>query len=844
MENIDPVGIHTGDSIVVCPSQTLSNKEYHMLRDSALNIVRNLKIEGGCNVQFALNPNSFEYFVIEVNPRVSRSSALASKASGYPIAKVSALISVGFLLNEIKLINTPASFEPMLDYIVTKIPRFAFDKFDTADRKLSTQMKSTGEVMAIGRNFEESFLKAIRSLELGISHLWLRKFDDYDTKKLLNEIKFATDERIYEIAELLRRDININLISDLTKIDLLFINKMKNIIELEKEMHKKVLDIDLLIELKSKGFSDEFIAYVWNKKPEDIFLLRKENNIMPIYKMIDTCAAEFDAYVPYFYSTYQTKSEIISEKEQKQKSYYVNESIVSKNKKIIVLGSGPVRVGQGIEFDYSTVHAVESIKEMGFEAIIINNNPETVSTDYSISDKLYFEPLCVENIINIISYEKPDGVIVTLGGQTAINLASKIFKLGAPVIGTSIESIRIAENRDSFSKCLHELKIPEPDGESIIDLKNWEHVAEKIGFPILVRPSFVLGGRAMKIINNTDQLKKYLDKVVLLDQDTPILIDKYISGIELDVDAVSDGVDVFIPGIMQHVEKTGVHSGDSISVYPTFSISDKVKKIVIDYMIRLGLGIKIIGPFNVQFIVDKNEKVFVIEVNPRSSRTVPFISKVTGINLANIATKVQLGCSLKQQNLGTYMIPEKKRWYVKAPVFSFAKILGAETCLSPEMKSTGEAIGYDDSLDKALYKALKASGLKLENYGTVFVTLADADKERGLKIIKGFYDLGFNIEATKGTSDFLKKNEIKTRVRKKISDGSNEILDSLRKGYITYVINTIDLNREQKQDDDEFIIRRCAVENNINIFTSLDTVEVLLEVLKNITLSISTIDDK
>jgi len=517
-----------------------------------------------------------------------------------------------------------------------------------------------------------------------------------------------------------------------------------------------------------------------------------------------------------------------------------NESVVSNNKKIIVLGSGPVRVGQGIEFDYSTVHAIWAIKEMGFEAIIINNNPGTVSTDYFMSDKLYFEPLCAENIMNIILHEKPDGVIVTLGGQTAINLAEKIYKLGAPVIGTSIDSIKIAEDRESFNNCLRELNISQPEGYSVMNYQDAKNIANQIGFPVLVRPSFVLGGRAMKIINNNTQLEKYFSNNFLSDQ--MVLVDKYISGIELDVDAVCDGTDVFIPGIMQHVEKTGVHSGDSISVYPTFSISKPVRDIIISYTIRLGLGIKIIGPFNVQFIVDENNKIFVIEVNPRSSRTVPFISKATGINLANIATKVQLGCLLKDQNLGTYMLPEKKRWYVKAPVFSFEKILDADAYLSPEMKSTGEAIGYDNSLNKALYKALKASGLKLENYGTVFVTLADADKKRGLSLIKEFYDLGFNIEATKGTSEFLKQNKIKTRVRKKLSEGSNEILDSLRQGYITYVINTIDLDREEKKDDDGFMIRRCAVENNINIFTSLDTVEVLLDVLKSITLGISTID--
>ncbi|MDR2817727.1 MAG: carbamoyl-phosphate synthase large subunit [Oscillospiraceae bacterium] len=827
MENLDPVGIHTGDSIVVCPSQTLTNKEYHMLRDSALHIVRELGIEGGCNVQFALDPFSSEYFIIEVNPRVSRSSALASKASGYPIARVSALISVGMCLDEIRIANTPASFEPTLDYVVTKIPRFPFDKFDQVPRELTTQMKSTGEVMAIGRNMEESLLKAIRSLELGISHLWLRKFDTYETNELLSILRAPTDECIYAIAELLRRDVDPILICNLTKIDLFFVAKMENIVRLERELKEQPGNIDCLRKVKTFGFSDDYIAYLWGKTPEEMFRLRQENGIVPVYKMIDTCASEFDSYVAYFYSTYESE----------------NESKVTANKrKIIVLGSGPVRVGQGIEFDYSTVHAIWAIQEAGFEAIIINNNPGTVSTDYSISDKLYFEPLCVEDIMNIISLEKPDGVIVSLGGQTAINLAEKIEKMGASIIGTSIDAIKNAENRGSFEKCLKKLGIPHPEGKLVTTLQDGKRAAGELGYPVLVRPSFVLGGRAMRIIHSDSELCQYFNDAVLANEGCPVWVDRYISGKELDVDAVCDGKDVFIPGIMEHVERTGVHSGDSISIYPTFSIKPKVKEAVIDYTIRLGVGIGIVGPFNVQFIVDGNDQVFVIEVNPRSSRTIPFISKSTGINLANVATKVQMGQSLKDQGLGTYMAAEKKRWYVKTPVFSFAKILGADACLSPEMKSTGEAIGYDDTLNKALYKALKASGLRVKNYGTVFVTVADSDKSRALPLVRKFYDLGFNIEATKGTSDFLKKNGIKTRAKKKISEGNSEILDSLRQGYIAYVVNTLSLDEMGRRDG--FMIRRQAVESNVNIFTSLDTVAVLLDVLSDITLGVSTVNSE
>ena len=826
MENLDPVGIHTGDSIVVAPSQTLTNKEYQLLRDSALRIIRALKIEGGCNVQFALDPLSFNYYVIEVNPRVSRSSALASKASGYPIARVSAKIAVGMRLEEIQLANTPASFEPALDYVVCKIPRFPFDKFTLASNKLSTQMKATGEVMSVGRTFEESLLKAVRSLETGVCHIYNKKFDNMETEAMMTYIKDGTDDRIYAIAELIRRNVDLGLIYDTTKIDMFFLEKIKNIVDEETVLTKNVGNIEVLKEAKKMGFSDKYIAKVWNKKEADIYLLRKEHNIYPVYKMIDTCSSEFESYVPYFYSTYEEE----------------NESIVSDKKKIIVLGAGPIRIGQGVEFDYSTVHAVKTIKEAGFEAIIINNNPETVSTDYTTSDKLYFEPLTVEDVMNIIDLEKPEGVIAALGGQTAINLAGPLSKLGVKIIGTDVNAIEKAENRDAFERVMKELKLLQPRGEAVTNIEDGIKVAKEIGYPVLVRPSYVLGGRAMQIVSNQKALEKYLKTAVEINTEQPVLVDKYITGKELEVDAVCDGKDVFVPGIMEHVEKTGIHSGDSISVYPTFSVSQKAKDTILDYTVKLGLGIGIVGLYNIQFIVDKNEDVYVIEVNPRSSRTVPFISKSTGYSLADIGTLVMLGKSLKEQGIDVVYPKEKEKWYVKAPAFSFSKLSGLDATLSPEMKSTGEAIGYDKKLTRALYKALQSSGVKLANYGTVFVTIADKDKEEALPLIKRFYSLGFNIEATKGTAKFLKEHGIKTRVKKKISEGSEEILDSLRKGYVSYVINTRNIDSID-QETDGTLIRRCATENNIPTLTALDTVRAVLDVLEEITLGISTIDE-
>lgn len=826
MENLDPVGVHTGDSIVVAPSQTLTNKEYQLLRDSALKIIRALKIEGGCNVQFALDPHSFNYYVIEVNPRVSRSSALASKASGYPIARVSAKIAVGMRLEEIPLANTPASFEPALDYIVCKIPRFPFDKFTLASNKLSTQMKATGEVMSVGRTFEESLLKAVKSLETGVCHIHHKKFDEMETEDMMTYIKDGTDDRIYAIAELIRRDVDLGLIYDTTKIDMFFLEKIKNIVEMEKVLKKNVGDIDTLKAVKKMGFSDKYIAKVWKKKEADIYELRKKNNIYPVYKMIDTCSSEFESYVPYFYSTYEEE----------------NESIVSDKKKIIVLGAGPIRIGQGVEFDYSTVHAVKTIKEAGYEAIIINNNPETVSTDYTTSDKLYFEPLTVEDVMNIVELEKPEGVVAALGGQTAINLAGPLSKLGVKIIGTDVNAIEKAENRDAFERVMKDLKLLQPRGEAVTNIEDGIKVANEIGYPVLVRPSYVLGGRAMQIVSNQKALEKYLKTAVEINTEQPVLVDKYITGKELEVDAVCDGKDVFIPGIMEHVEKTGIHSGDSISVYPTFSVSQKAKDTIIDYTVKLGLGIGIVGLYNIQFIVDENEDVYVIEVNPRSSRTIPFISKSTGYSLADIGTLVMLGKSLKEQGINVVYPKEKEKWYVKAPAFSFSKLSGLDATLSPEMKSTGEAIGYDKKLTRALYKALQSSGMKLANYGTIFVTIADKDKEEALPLIRRFYNLGFNIEATKGTAKFLKEHGIRTRVKKKISEGSEEILESLRKGYVSYVINTRNIDSIDQETDGSYI-RRCATENNVPMFTALDTVRAVLDVLEEITLGISTIDE-
>ncbi len=827
MENVDPVGIHTGDSIVVAPSQTLTNREYQMLRDSALRLIRELKIEGGCNVQFALDPLSFKYYLIEVNPRVSRSSALASKASGYPIARVTAKIAVGLTLDEIRLASVPASFEPSLDYIVTKVARFPFDKFSDASNKLGTQMQATGEVMSIGRTFEESLLKAVRSLETGTCHIYNKKFDNWSNDDLLTYIKDGTDDRIYAIAQLIRNHVDLMLIYNNTKIDMFFLEKFKNIVEFETVVKENPMNLDILREAKKMGFSDKFIGQLWGVAELDMYRLRDKNGIFPVYKMIDTCAGEFSTYVPYFYSTYEDE----------------NESIISDKEKIVVLGSGPIRIGQGVEFDYSTVHAIWSIREAGYEAIIINNNPETVSTDYTTSDKLYFEPLMVEDVMNVIRMEKPKAVVVSLGGQTAINLADPLTELGVPIIGTDCEAIRNAEDRGCFEKIMEELGIPQPEAEAVTDIEAGVRAAARIGYPVLVRPSYVLGGRAMQIVSNEERLRHYLQTAVELNADQPVLVDRYIMGKELEVDAICDGENVFIPGIMEHVERTGIHSGDSISVYPTFSVSQAAKDKIIDYTVRLGMRIGIRGLYNIQFILDKNDEVYVIEVNPRSSRTVPFLSKSTNVPMAHIATQVILGKKLRELGITEVYGKEKERWYVKAPAFSFSKIHGMDSYLSPEMKSTGEAIGYDDKLTRALYKALQATGMNVSNYGTILVTIADKDKEEALPLVRRFYELGFNIEATTGTANFLREKGIRTRTRKKLSEGSTDILDALRQGHVSYVINTIDINQHNTRLDG-YEIRRTAVENNVTVFTALETVKVLLDVLEEITLRVSTIDAK
>ncbi|MBO5355204.1 MAG: carbamoyl-phosphate synthase large subunit [Clostridia bacterium] len=823
MENIDPVGVHTGDSIVVAPILTLSDKERKMLNDSAIKIIRELKISGGCNVQFALHPTSGEYYLIEVNPRVSRSSALASKASGYPIARVTAKIAVGMLLEEIKIANTNAAFEPKLDYVISKLPRFPFDKFTSASNLLGTQMKATGEVMGIGETLEESLLKGIRSLEIGVNHIYHAKFDSMSKQEMLDYIADFHSDNIFAIAELIYHGVSVDELHKITQITPYFLEAIKRIVDMEELLRGKVFDLETLTAAKKMGFSDQYVAKLWKCTELDVYRFRMEKNLAPNFRMVDTCHT--NAYIPYFYSSYTGE----------------NTSILTKKEKIVVLGAGPIRIGQGVEFDYSTVHAVQTIKRAGYEAIIINNNPETVSTDYTTADKLYFEPLTPEDVMNIINFEKPIGVVASLGGQTAINLAQPLTDRGVKIIGTDCAAIDKAENRDAFEKLLTDLKIPQPKGHAVTKIEDGIKAAAEIGYPVLVRPSFVLGGRAMQIVANEEQLRHYLRTAVEIDEDKPVLVDKYIQGKEVEIDAICDGRDVFVPGIMELVERTGVHSGDSISVYPTFSISNKVKGIILQYAKKLGLGIGIVGLFNIQFIVDDKEDVYVIEVNPRSSRTVPFLSKATGFSLADIATEVIMGKTLKEQGFFDIYPEEKKRWYVKVPVFSFNKLRGLDSYLSPEMKSTGEAIGYDDKLNRALYKALQAGGTHLQNYGTVLATIADKDKEEALPLIRRFYDLGFNIEATEGTAKFLKENGIRTRVLQKISDGSTEIIDSIRQGHIAYVLNTRDIG-SQGQMSDGAEIRMAATENNVTIFTAMDTVRVLLDVLEETTLRVSTID--
>ncbi|RLL45258.1 carbamoyl-phosphate synthase large subunit [Oceanobacillus piezotolerans] len=828
MENIDPVGIHTGDSMVVAPSQTLSDREYHMLRNASLKIIRALKIEGGCNVQLALDPDSFDYFIIEVNPRVSRSSALASKATGYPIAKVAAKIAVGYTLDEI--INpvtgtTYAMFEPSLDYVVTKIPRFPFDKFIMGDRRLGTQMKATGEIMAIGRNFEESFLKGIRSLDSISEELWLDTLVLINHDVLVERVVKADDERIFVLAELLRRGMTVEELHSLTKIDRFFLVKFQAIVQLEKDIESNPFSLEILRTAKRKGISDVQLARLWNTSLDKVYQLRMANSIQPIYKMVDTCAAEFESATPYFYSTYEEE----------------NESVVNNRKKILVLGSGPIRIGQGIEFDYATVHSVKAIKEMGYEAIIMNNNPETVSTDFSISDKLYFEPLTLEDVMHVVELERPEGVIVQFGGQTAINLAEGLSRRGVKILGTSLESIDAAEDRDKFEQLLDNLNLVRPKGKAVRKYEDAITVANEIGYPVLVRPSYVIGGSKMEIVHHDEELQAYLAKSDNINPEHPILIDQYLTGMEVEVDAICDGETTIIPGIMEHIERSGVHSGDSMAVYPPQRISKSINEALLDSTIKIAKALQIKGLVNIQFIV-REEEVYVIEVNPRASRTIPFLSKITGVTMANIATKCILGTKLRDLGFKTGILPEKKQVSVKIPVFSFAKLRSVDTILGPEMKSTGEAIGYDKTLEKALYKGLLAAGIQVPQEGGVLLTVADKDKEEMLEIATRFYKLGFHLYATSGTAKYIQDSYIHVTEVSKVGADKPNVLSIIEEGKVQFVVNT--MSSRNKPRSDGFIIRRQAVEHGIPCLTSLDTATAIVNVIDSTTFSANPISDK
>jgi carbamoyl-phosphate synthase large subunit len=821
MENFDPVGVHTGDSIVVAPSQTLSDREYQLLRNASLKIIRALKIEGGCNVQLALDPDSFNYYVIEVNPRVSRSSALASKATGYPIAKLAAKIAVGLTLDE--MLNpvtgkTYACFEPALDYVVTKIPRWPFDKFESANRTLGTQMKATGEVMAIGRNFEESLLKAIRSLEADVTHLSLNNKDEIDDELLEKRIRKAGDERLFYLAEAIRRGITIETLHSWSKIDLFFLYKLERLIAFEQEVEGKPFELDTARTAKQKGFADKVIAELWNVTEKDVYQWRIDNGLTPVFKMVDTCAAEFESGTPYFYGTYEEE----------------NESIVTEKPSVIVLGSGPIRIGQGIEFDYATVHSVKAIKEAGYEAIIVNNNPETVSTDFSISDKLYFEPLTIEDVMNIVNLEKPIGAVVQFGGQTAINLASKLVDRGVKILGTSLEDLDRAEDRDKFEYALSDLKIPLPKGSTAKSVEEAAAIAAEIGYPVLVRPSYVLGGRAMEIVYKEEELLYYMKNAVKVNPDYPVLIDRYLTGKEVEVDAISDGENVLIPGIMEHIERAGVHSGDSIGVYPPQSLSEEVKQKLVSYTIDLARGLNIVGLLNIQYVI-ANEEVFVLEVNPRSSRTVPFLSKITNVPMAKIATKVILGQSIEDQGYQTGLVPEQEGVFVKVPVFSFEKLRRVDITLGPEMKSTGEVMGKDTTLEKALYKGMIAAGMKFKEFGTVLLTVADKDKEEALALAKRFSSIGYQLMATEGTAKYLQNNGIKVKTVGKIGSPGQNLIDVIRKGEAQMVINTLTKGKQPERDG--FRIRRESVENGVPCLTSLDTAKAILRVIESMTFS-------
>lgn len=815
MENIDPVGIHTGDSIVVAPSQTLSDKEYQMLRSASLNIIRSLKIEGGCNVQFALNPNSMEYVVIEVNPRVSRSSALASKATGYPIARIAAKIAIGLTLDEIInpiTQNTYASFEPSIDYVVVKVPRWPFDKFEKADRRLGTQMKSTGEVMAIGRTFEEAFLKAIDSLDVKINYqLGLKKFEEMPDDQLLEYIKTPNDERVFAICEALSRNYDCKFISDLSKIDYFFIEKFKNIVDMSKQLKKydiESLPYDLLQKAKRLGFGDSYIANLLKEDVDEVIEIREKCKLKPSFKMVDTCAGEFEAKTPYFYSTYEKETDLV----------------VSSKPKAIVIGSGPIRIGQGIEFDYCCVHSIFALKEEGVEAIIINNNPETVSTDFDTSDKLFFEPLTKECVLDIIKQEKPMGVIVQFGGQTAINMASYLAKNGVKILGTSMESIDTAEDRDKFLNLLKNLNIPYPPGGAAYSLEDAVRVAEKIGYPVLVRPSYVLGGRAMEIVYSRDELEKYIKAAIEISIKHPILIDKYILGKEAEVDGISDGEDVLIPGIMEHIERAGVHSGDSMAVFPPHTLSERVKEKIVDYTIKLARALRVVGLFNIQFVIDKDENVYVIEVNPRASRTVPILSKVTGIPMIKIATKLILGKKLKDLGYQTGLVKEPDFFAVKAPVFSFSKLSKVDAYLGPEMKSTGEVLGVSKNLKVALYKAFISSNHKFVKNGSCLILAPESEKDAIQQIIRKLYEVNYKVFLLDSMKDYIKGLNVEF-----IDKETAQKL--LLEDKFSFVIN---IPSKDKMQEFGFVLRRLSVEFGITTLTSIDTALYYVDVLSSL----------
>ena len=817
MENFDPVGVHTGDSIVVAPSQTLTDHEYQMLRSASLRIIRELGIEGGCNAQYALDPNSNRYYVIEVNPRVSRSSALASKATGYPIAKVSAKIAIGYTLDEITNAvtqKTKACFEPALDYCVVKFPRWPFDKFVYADRTLGTQMKATGEVMSIDRHFEGAILKAVRSLEIGVHRLHMDKMDEWDDARVKKNLARINDERIFVIAEALRRGIaTIDEIHAITKIDKWFLYKIQNITAVENKLKEEALTPSLMLEAKNIGLADRSIAEITGKTQDEIRTVRKTMHILPRYKMVDTCAAEFEAATPYYYSTFQAEEDEVK---------------VSDARKVIVLGSGPIRIGQGVEFDYCSVHSVWALREMGIEAIIINNNPETVSTDFDISDRLYFEPLTTEDVLNIIDKENPEGVIVQFGGQTAINLAASLQKAGVKVFGTSVDDIDRAEDRERFDEVLTQTQIPRPQGISVTNLDEAVTGAAKIGYPVMVRPSYVLGGRAMEIVYNEAELRDYMSRAVKVTPDHPVLVDRYMQGTEVEVDGISDGVDVVIPGIMEHVERAGVHSGDSIAVYPPQTLSSKVIYTIIDYTKRLALSLHVKGLLNIQFVVVDGE-VYIIEVNPRSSRTVPFLSKVTNVDMVGLATRIAMGHTLKELGYKSGLVPPKPYVAVKAPVFSFAKMTDVDIALGPEMKSTGEVMGIDYHYARALYKAIIGSGIHVPTKGCILFTVADKDKEEMKQLAKAFSELGFEICATEGTAKAIQSMGIDAEVVGKVHERSSDIIQMIKNGKINMVINTLTQGKHSAKDG--FKIRRATVEHGIACLTSLDTAWEVLRVL-------------